>query len=69
MILLEGIIGDLQVNDTDLHHLLKASYREKEAALVIGKLRKNPDKIPFPSRDEIMKMCKAAHLRGNDCKN
>ena len=27
---------------------------------MIEKLRENPDKIPFPSRDEIMKMCKAA---------
>ena len=27
---------------------------------MIEKLRENPDKIPFPSRDEIMKMFKAA---------
>ena len=60
MILPGGIIGDLQANDTDLHHLLKTSYREKETALMIEKLRENPDKIPSPSRDEIMKMCKAA---------
>ena len=60
MILPGGITGDLQVNDTDLHHPLKASYREKEAALLIEKLRENPDKILSPRRDEIMKMCKAA---------
>ena len=27
---------------------------------MIAKLRENPDKIPSPIRDEIMKMCKAA---------
>ena len=60
VILPGGITEDLQVNDTDLHHPLKASYREREAALMIKKLRENPDKIPSPSRDEIMKMCNAA---------
>ena len=48
------------MNDTDLHHPLKALYREKEAALMIEKLRESPDKIPSPSRYEIMKMYKAA---------
>ena len=48
------------MNDTDLHHPLKALYRGKEAALMIEKLRESPDKIPSPSRYEIMKMCKAA---------
>ena len=56
MILPGGITGDLQVNDIDLHHPLKASWREKEAALVIEKLRETPDKIPCSTR-------------GNDCKN
>ena len=59
MILPGGITGDLQVNDTDLHHSLKASYLEKEGALMIEKLRENPDKIPSPRTDEIMKMYKA----------
>ena len=27
---------------------------------MMEKLRKNPDKFPSPSRDEIIKMCKAA---------
>ena len=35
VILPGGITGDLQVNDTDLHHPLKAPYREKEATLMI----------------------------------
>ena len=61
MVILPGdITGDLKVNDTDLHHSLKTSYREKKPALMIGKSRENPDKIPSPSRDEIMKTCKAA---------
>ena len=64
MILPGGITGDLQVNDTDLHHPLKVSYREKETALMIERLRENSDKIPSPSRDEIKKMCKAAFKEG-----
>ena len=32
----------LAVNDADLHHPLKASYHEKEAALMTEKLRENP---------------------------
>ena len=60
VILPGGLTGDLQVNDTDLHHSLKTSYREKETVLMIEKLRENPDKVPSPSRDDIMKMCKAA---------
>ena len=60
VILPGGITGDLQVNDTDLHHPLKTSYHEKGTALMIEKLREYPDKIPSHSRDEIMKMCKAA---------
>ena len=46
VILPGGTTGDLPVNDTDLHHPLKTSYREKEATLMIEKLRKHPDKIP-----------------------
>ena len=55
-----GITGRLQIKDIYLHHLLKALYCEKYATLMIEKLRENPDKVPSPSRDEIMKMCKAA---------
>ena len=60
VILPGGITGVLQVNDTNLHHPLKASYHDEEAALMIEKLKENPDKIPSSSRDEIMKMYKAA---------
>lgn len=61
VILPGGITGDLQVNDTDLHHPLKSAYRERESELMIKKLRDDPSKIPSPSRDEIMKMCKEAY--------
>ena len=55
-----GITDDLQVNGTYLHHDLKSSYRQKESLLMIEKLRSNPNKIPSPSRDEIMQMIKSA---------
>ena len=60
IILPGGITGDLQVNDTNLHHDLKSYYRQKESLLMTEKLRSNPNKIPSPSRDEIMQMCKSA---------
>ena len=46
--------GYLQVNDTDVHHPWKSSYREKELLLMIEKLQENPDKIASPNRDEII---------------
>ena len=55
MILPGGLTGDLLVNDTNLYHPLKALDHEKEAVLMIEKLRENPDKILSPSRDEIVK--------------
>ena len=60
VILPGGITGDLQVNDTDLHHPLKILYREKESALVIDLLTENPGKIPAPNRDQMMRLCQAA---------
>ena len=46
VILLGGITGDLQVNDTDVCHPFKPSRREKELLLMIEKLQENPEKIP-----------------------
>ena len=60
VILPGGITGDLQVNDTDLHHPLKTLYREKESALMIDLLTENPGKIPAPNRDQMMRLCQAA---------
>ena len=51
-----GITGDLQINDTHLHHQLKAKYRYHESELMLQKLRSNPEKIPAPTCDEMMRM-------------
>ena len=51
-----GVTGDIQVNDTHYHAPLKAHYREMEMSLMLDKLKENPNKIPTPSRDEIMAM-------------
>ena len=51
-----GITGDVQINDTDMHAPLKSKYRELEAELMIEQLRSNPNKIPKPSKDDMMRM-------------
>jgi hypothetical protein len=51
-----GITGDIQVNDTHFHHPLKMEYRQREAALMLEQLRENRNRIPSPSRDEMMTM-------------
>ena len=51
-----GITGDIQVNDTHVHHLLKTGYRERESALMLEQLTENPQKIPKPTRDDMMTM-------------
>ena len=51
-----GITGDVQCNDTHIHRLLEKNYRQLEANLVMEMLRKDSNKIPSPSRDDIMKM-------------
>jgi len=51
-----GITGDVQINDTHVHHQLKSLYRHKESALMLRQLRENPSKIPQPSRDEMLEM-------------
>ena len=51
-----GITGDIQVNDTHVHHLLKKEYRERESALMLQQLTENPQKVPNPSRDDMMNM-------------
>ena len=49
-----GITGDMQPNDTALHHRLKLIYREKEQSLLTQKLRDAPEKVPSMSRNDIM---------------
>ena len=51
-----GITGDIQVNDTHQHHRLKTEYRKRETQLMMEQLRDNPNKIPSPSRDDMMAM-------------
>ena len=55
-----GITGDLQVNDTHIHHRLKAAYRQLESELMLEKLRAEPNKVPAPTRDEMMSLCQEA---------
>ena len=55
-----GITGDVQCNDTHIHHKLKKTYREIEAKKMIEMLRENPNKIPSPTRDDIMIMLASA---------
>ena len=51
-----GVTRDIQVNDTDLHALLKVKYREQEQSLMIDQLRANLKKIPQPTQDDMMRM-------------
>ena len=51
-----GITGDVQINDTHLHQRLKAAYRNRETALMMEQLEMRPDRVPSPSRDEVMDM-------------
>ena len=51
-----GTTGDIQVNDTHYHHKLKQNYRDLESNMMLNKLRLAPDKVPSPSRDEMMSM-------------
>ena len=51
-----GITGDIQINDTSCHHNLKKYYREFEMNLMYEQLNNDPNKIPAPSRDEMMRM-------------
>ena len=51
-----GITGFVQVNDTHLHKLLKSEYRKKESELMLEKLQNNPQKVPAPDRNEMMRL-------------
>lgn len=44
------------MNDTHLHGPLKRRFRQSEMNLMIEQLEKDPNKIPSPSRDEMMEM-------------
>ena len=51
-----GVTGDIQINDTSCHYNLKKHYRELEINLMLEQLNNDPNKIPSPSRDEMMRM-------------
>ena len=51
-----GITGDVQINDTDLHAPLKKEYRHLESELMLTQLQADRNKIPQPSREEMMSM-------------
>ena len=55
-----GITGDIQCNDTHVHHALKKKYREIEAIKMMEMLKTEPGKIPAPSRDDVMNMLSTA---------
>ena len=51
-----GIICDIQINDTSCHHNLKKHCLEFEMNLMLEQLNNDPNKIPSPWRDEMMRM-------------
>ena len=51
-----GITGNIQINDTSCHHNLKKNYRGFEMNLMLEQLNNDPNKMPSPSRDEMMRM-------------
>ena len=56
MIIGGGITGNIQINDTHCHAPLKAYCREEKMKLMLHQLQENPNKIPSPSRNEMMAM-------------
>ena len=48
-----GITGDMQVNDTTYHRVVKAAYRKREMKLMIDLFKEHPDKIPASNRDQM----------------
>ena len=51
-----GITGFVQVNGTHLHKSLKSEYRKKESELMLEKLQNDPQKLPAPDRNEMMRL-------------
>ena len=48
--------GFIQENDTRIHRSLKNHYRNSECALTIEKSQANKNKVPSPTRDQMMSM-------------
>ena len=48
LIIVGGITGFVQVNDTRLHKPLRSKFRKKESELMLEKLQNDPQKVPAP---------------------
>ena len=51
-----GTTGVIQANDTDLNHHLKGCYRNEEMALMLKKLEVDENKVPSPTREQMIEM-------------
>ena len=51
-----GITGDVQINDTPLHHRLKSVNCKKETELMMEQPKAHLDRVPSPFRDDVMAM-------------
>ena len=51
-----GITGFIQANDTHYHRKLKSYYRDLEMELMLEKLQVERNKVPTPTREEMVKM-------------
>ena len=52
----DGITGDGQTQAAGGHHHLKSHYRDFEMKKMHEQLKKDPNKITFPSLNELMHM-------------
>ena len=51
-----GVIGGVQINDTDAHSPYKREYRDEESALMLRRLEVDKGKIPSASREDMVYM-------------
>ena len=51
-----GITGFIQANDTHYHRKLKSYYRDLEMELMLEKLQVERNKVPTPTREEMVNM-------------
>ena len=66
LVLMGGrIAGYIQANDTDLHHHPKGHYRNKGMALMLKILEINKNKVPSPSREQMIEMLLGAWKETN----
>ena len=51
-----GVTGDIPKNDTNIHSPLKKKYQVLEQELMIAQLTSDPNKIPQPNRNDMIRM-------------